>query len=532
MLETSCHPPTHASCSRTWTPNLNVPRQTDDGNRKPSVKPSTLLTTIVTIVARLSNIVLFAIMTPLLFAGLGEAMFGVYQLTQRIASFGGLTNLGATSYLKIRLNELSMNGSPGERRLVVGECLVQWLALSPVLIVWLIVTGVIIKSQSSIDSMETVGVLILLAITPIAQIVGIPQVAMLSQGVGYRSIPVTTIIMSTFSIAAALAASAGYGILGVSISLLLGVLTNSAINIAQAKRDLIWFGLKWPKLSRVRPGLIGSAGASIASLSYLGLQQAEIIAFGAIGGASVVARLVLTCAGIQVLDMAARAFISSNMYHMSPAIRNQDYASLSISRKYVHNCITVMYLAFLPAVIILVPAIVPYWVNGARLLESEICATIAIVSYIRVISQSDGMLLDQNREFYNKALMSAILVFVPVALTVVLTTVAFPLTQWYWILPISFGAYGFYVSNRCRQRLLTDRLRKANWFIPLVAILSAWAQNSIPAKGSLSGALWATAFATTLSAIIILSDKGFRVTVARVGLRLVNLTTGLWRRGS
>jgi hypothetical protein len=437
------------------------------------------------------------VLTPLLFAGLGERIFGVYQLTQRISQFGGMTSLGASTYLKIRLSELYADESVHERRKAIGECVLQWSVLLPVLLIWLVVIFHVISGRASLTDGQEVAVIVLIFLTPLAQLMSIGNVALFTHHLGYIGVPLWTGITLASSAGAAAAAYFGLGLEGVAVALTAGTLLNGITCQILARNLLPWFGLEWPRFRGFLGSLGKSLGASIASLVYLGLQQFEALVFGLGAGPVSLARLVLTVIGVQCLDLLVRSFIGTAAYAVAPLVRDRATRRLSALRDEAHGNILFLYTLGAPIIIGMTPVAMPYWIANVTLLSPWVAAAVALTAMFRLMAAFDGGLLDQARDFHWKSLAAVATVLVPGTLLGVLLFRDMEPTGWYWALPVSMAACYVLTALRCRRILAVA----TSWhpvLLPIaIALASAWATSLLIAAGRASLEIVGAAFASS-----------------------------------
>ncbi|MCC6787595.1 MAG: hypothetical protein IT547_07115 [Hyphomonadaceae bacterium] len=434
-----------------------------------------VFTALAGLLSRASGLLTFIILTPLFFAGLGERSFGIFQFAQRLSAFGGVSNLGATSYLKIRLNSFYDNESPEPMRQAVGECIVQWFLLSPLLLAWCVAAVALIGGRNNLTPSETVGAIALIAITPLAQLLTIPQVALFSAGLGYRGTFVTTSITFCGYGIAAIVAKVGGDIVGIAIVLLATTVVTGLYLNSVASRLLGWWSIRVASVRSAIRSMSGSIASSLVSLTYLGLQQLEALAFGMFLGPVILGRLIITCALVQAIEIAARLFMNAATPMLAQQIAAHDHDRLSSMRRegYAHACL--IYALASPGVVMLGPMLIQSWIPTASQLNPSVVTAVLILSYFRVLSQFDGLVLDQARHFYRKVLSALAVVAIP---TTCLLTLLNPAdeAQWYWGLPLFAAAYHFSVS---REALLRFPGRAPQLFptyfpvsVPLVALVA------------------------------------------------------------
>jgi len=418
------------------------------GSRVTSVSSQSVLTAMATLMSRGAGILALIVLTPLLFAGLGERLFGVYQLTQRIAQFGGLTNLGATSYLKIRLAEMSRDAEFGERRKALADCLLQWSAMLPIMVAWTAAAVYAVNARSGLTSGELAAIAVLVLLTPFRQIIGVGQVALFTHGRGYFGITLSTTIGIASSVCAALAAYWGYGIVGVAIALAAGAIFDGLTGLLLASRLLPWFGLQWPSFAEFRDGFGKSWGASLASLGYLGLQQVETLTVGFAAGPNMLSRFVLTCIGIQVLDILIRSFIGTAAYGIAPFIRERRSDRVRELRAEAHGNIMAVFMLSAPPIIFLTPLVVAQWIPTATVLGPSVGAAVLLLAMFRLLSVFDSALLDQARDFYAKIGAAIAVVFIPCTGVGIAAAAGLLFDGWIWLVSAAMATYFLLVARR------------------------------------------------------------------------------------
>lgn len=467
---------------------------------KHSVSSKALFTAMATLVSRGANVLLLIILTPFLFAGLGERLFGIYQLTQRISQFGGISSLGASSYLKIRLAEMYADEGWTERRRAIGDCILQWAALVPILVLWTIIIYHLIGTRTGVSGSQAVAVLVLILTVPLAQFLSIGNIALFTHHLGYLGVPLWTGIGVCASAAAAAAAYLGYGIEGVAVALALGALLNGVVSLVVARRQMPWFGVEWPSFREFTGNFGRSIGASVASIVYLGLQQLEALIFGLGAGPVILARLVLTVIGIQCLDIVVRSFIGAGAYAAAPFVRDAQSARIGSLRAEAHGNIVVLFTIAAPVVIGLTPVVVPLWIEDAVLLSPWIAAAILLTSMFRLLAVFDAALLDQARDFHWKNAAATAAVFVPGAVLGLLVYWDVAPEGWYWLLPTSMGLYFALAALRC-ARVLSVKTAWTTLIIPVLGVLA----NSFATSALLEGRASELAIGSVAAASSVLS---------------------------
>lgn len=482
-----------------------------------------VFTAMATLVSRGTNTFLLILLTPFLFGGLGERFYGIYQLTQRMSQFGGFASLGATSYLKIRLAEMYADQNVFERRKAIGECLLQWAALLPVLVVWTTVLYLLISGRTAVSGGDAIAVIVLIVLTPLTQLLSVGNVALFTHHLGYLGVPLWTGIGVCASAGAAAAAYAGYGIQGVAFAFAVGTLLNGVSSIVLAKKMLPWFGVEWPVWREFVANFGMSLGASLASVVYLGLNQLESLVFGLGAGPVMLARLSLTIIGFQCFDLLVRSFQGVGAYALAPMVRDRQAGPLGSLRGEAQGNIIFLFAVVGPPIIAVTPVVIPIWIKHAVLLSPWVAAAILMTSMLRLLAMFDAALLDQARDFRWKTVIAAVVVFLPSVALGFLVYLNVAPEGWYWFLPAFMATYYTLIVRRC-ARILSVRTALTALAIPVLGILAtSLVVSSLVASHS---GFFAFAAAAVGSSVLCAAASLVHPQLAR---SVRKLTARLWR---
>lgn len=341
-------------------------------------------------------------MTPFLFHSLGERVYGIYVFTQKLSLFGGVSNFGATSYLKIRLCGLPQDGADAECKRVIGECIAQWCFLLPLLVAFVVVVMQLISGENQLDEMQYLAVFTLIILTPIGQILSIPQVALFSRGLAYKGTAVSILCTALGALLTVLLIWEGLGLTAIAISMASTMLISFIAMARLASRELTWFGVARPDVGAVLRSLKSSVGASLASLSYLALQQYESLVFGFVMGAAIVGKIALTGFVVHLLELFVRVFIQSSLPSLGQLIARGEERELAKIRSKSQLTINLMFSALLLPFALVTEPVVSIWVSSDAYLSFELVCIIVVLSQIKLVIQFDAQLLDQSNSFYRK----------------------------------------------------------------------------------------------------------------------------------
>lgn len=428
------------------------------------------LTAAANLLGKGAGVLAFVLFTPLLFNGLGERLFGVYQFALRLATFGGLTNLGASSYLKIRLNELAHAGAAEEKRTAIGQCLLQWLALSPLAAAWCALAVILAGGVTPLSGSLLIAVIVLVAVTPLTQLMSLSQVALLSEGLGYRGAIVSALFAFAGSLIAAVVAWRTGSLLGVAVATITTTALTGLYWLRLSSKLLPWWGVTFPSVKALIWSLRPSALAALASLCYLGLQQAEALTFVVATGAEGLSQLVISCALVYIIELMTRFTATASSPALSTAIVQGGWRSLSVVRREAIDYTTILYAVAASPILVLGPHVIGLWIPNAPQLSPYVVAAILLTSYFRVLAQFDGIILDQLKRFGHKVVFALLLVATPLFAATYLQPEIW-LAGGYWLLPITMALYAITVARDLNRTVAIGGITaQTRWLIPSVAI--------------------------------------------------------------
>lgn len=430
-------------------------------NRRLSKKKVAFFTFLSASFAKLSSLISVLIFTPLLYSGLGGDKFGTLQFALRMSSFGGLSNLGATSYLKIRLNGL-LHDDPddlrGEARKAIGDCLIQWLIFSPIALAWCWLGVHLVGLRADASYSEIWAIALLFLLVPISQLLSIPSVALFSSNQGYRA-PFVNAALGVVGVGGgAIAVQLGFGLFAVAVGYLAAQCIGGLYSLYLARRYLPWFGATKRRKLVDRTQLVGSLGASASSLTFLGLQQVEIAAIGFTEPMAMAGVLAVSAILITATELVLRFYINALTPVMASYAHQRDGFS---EHRVLGLLITLLYIMSSFVVVGWTALICSYWVPSSPVLQRSIICFVFVTSYARSFAQYDGFLLDQQRDFYQKIFLALILVAVPVIGTCWISGGILSV-KYFWIIPVCMLTYSIALRKlACGAFTLGDFLSMA-----------------------------------------------------------------------
>jgi O-antigen/teichoic acid export membrane protein len=355
------------------------------------------------------DMAIYLLVSPIILRNLGLNSYGIYLLCQKMSLFGGVANLGATSYLKIRLNRLSSGPDDESKREAVGDCIVQWAILLPVMFAVIGIGCILLSQGSQLMARDIVGIALLLSAVPVAQFLSIPSIALFCANFGYRSSGTAIIAAGIGGAITVAAVQAGAGLLGPAAGAYAAMAISSYAAHLQARKSLSWYGIKWRSWRSMASTIRSSVAAAVASLAYLGLQQFEVLTIGLTLSPSLLAKILISGTLVRLLEVLARTASQALIPNVGEAIAKGNLVKVAADRASFRKIVTAVFSSTAMIILLLSEPMIGIWLQTTNAyVSAELVAVLIVIAYVRVLMQFDGQLLDQADHFYPKTFGTAL----------------------------------------------------------------------------------------------------------------------------
>lgn len=238
------------------------------------------------------------VVSPFLVAGLGEYLFGVWQILSR--AIGSVSAAGGRTPQALKWTIASRQESRDyeEKRRQVGSAVAVWFLFLPVLAVAAGALGWLGPSllAAPVELVGTVRVAIaLLAVNLIAMTMAdIPRSVLGGENLGYKRLGASTALILVGGGLTITALYLGAGLPGVAAAQLATTVLSGAIFLKVARSHVAWFGVAWPSLDAGRRFLGLSWWFMVWRLVMQVMMAGDILILGLLGRVELVTAYVLT----------------------------------------------------------------------------------------------------------------------------------------------------------------------------------------------------------------------------------------------
>jgi O-antigen/teichoic acid export membrane protein len=202
-----------------------------------------------------ARVVVGLLINPILVSRLGDAVFGVYQVLGRLIGYATPAGGRPSQALKWTIAYEQRSTRYEEKRLQVGSAVAVWFLFLPFLVVaggllaWFAPLLVDAPESLHLTIRIAAGVLVLDLIA--MNLLLIPQSVVQGENLGYKRMGLTTFVVFLGGGLAAAAAILGWGLVGVTASVLAVTLLTGVVFWRIARTNVPWFGIARPDFRTV-----------------------------------------------------------------------------------------------------------------------------------------------------------------------------------------------------------------------------------------------------------------------------------------
>ncbi|KUR73696.1 hypothetical protein AQZ52_01635 [Novosphingobium fuchskuhlense] len=239
------------------------------------------------------------VINPLMVRALGMEAFGIWKACLRLLDLTAVADGRASQALKWIVAHRDHEEEKLEKQRDVGAALVIWLMWIPVLA--LVVTAIVVLlpqlvaeiSVGNLPDARWLAALLGFNIV-LSGLLGISDATLVGTNQGFRSYSLSTAFLVFSNIAMLVAASTGFGLIGVGAAAVLGSFLNGFATWSMARRHVEWWGIAWPRRSDVMRVLSFSNLTMVGILFQSLMLSSEVLVIGYLSGPVDVSRYVFT----------------------------------------------------------------------------------------------------------------------------------------------------------------------------------------------------------------------------------------------
>ena len=248
------------------------------------------------------------VLTPLLVGGLGQSLFGLWQMLYRLVSVMITADGRPTQALKwVIANQQSIEDDHAKRR-HVGSAIGVWLIFLPALtalggyLVW--VAPFAAKVSPELHATTRITCALLVANFLLTGLIGLPEAVLRGMNLGYKRMGLVAGLNLFGGGLTAAAVFGGWGLVGIGAAQMVLTVLTALVFWAVVRRSVRWFGVAWPCFAEVWSFLKLSTGWLAWGATNKLLLASDVVVLGMAASTSMVATYTLNSyAAVTVLGV-------------------------------------------------------------------------------------------------------------------------------------------------------------------------------------------------------------------------------------
>jgi O-antigen/teichoic acid export membrane protein len=364
------------------------------------------------------------LLTPILIVGLGDQLFGVWQVMSRIVSYVSAAGGRPTAALKWAIaNQLLSTDSERKRR-IVGSAILSWAVFLPLLatvgglFAWYL--PILIHLPQNLYGVVRLASLILVLDLIVTNLTEIPQAVLRGENKDYRRMGLATVLIFLTGAMIALAINWNTGLVGVATATLFGTLITGALYFYVIRHSVSWFGISRPSIEEARQFLGLSGWFLIWHLLVKLMLTGDVMLLGTLEGADAVTNYSLMRFLPQTIIGIIAVLAGGAMPGLGGLVGKGDFLKASQTRNEIMLLSWLLLTAIGSVVLLLGRSFMTLWVGEEYYLGSYTMLAIVIMNVQFVLIRNDANVIDLTLTLRRKVLLGTVAIILSILLSIIM----------------------------------------------------------------------------------------------------------------
>ncbi|MCH8877473.1 MAG: hypothetical protein IIA89_11725 [Chloroflexi bacterium] len=352
------------------------------------------------------------VITPLLVAGLGDYLYGAWQLLKRLMAYVSVGSGRPAQALKWTLAKNQASSDYEEKRLSVGRAVAVWLLLLPVLVVlggllaWFAPS--LLRAPTDLTWTLRLVTGLLTANLIVVSLAGVPKAVLRGENQGYRRMGLSAVLVFLGGGLTALALYMKTGIVGVAAVVLVGTLLTGALFLRVVRTHVPWFGIARPSFESVRR-FLGLSGWFLAWRLVMQLMMAsDLIVLGVLTSLAFVTAYTLTKYTPEAVTSLVALVVGAITPGLGGIIGSGNLPKASRVRNEIMSLTWLVAIAIGTTIVIWNQEFVRLWVGEEHYVGSIVNLLMVLMVIQIVLIRNDAFMIDLTLDLRRKVIVGAL----------------------------------------------------------------------------------------------------------------------------
>ncbi|HEY0079662.1 MAG TPA: oligosaccharide flippase family protein [Pyrinomonadaceae bacterium] len=365
-----------------------------------------------------------SIVTPLVVAGLGNSMFGVWQMLSRLVTYMQAADGRPTQALKWVIANRQADADFDAKRRQIGSALGVWVMFLPVILglgvvmVWMAPVVTKVPAEMYLTVRFTCALLVLNFL--LTNLVALPESVLRGMNLGYKRMGLQASLNILGGALTFGALYMGWGLKGLASAQVALTLLTGAMFWLVVKKYVPWFGIARSSLKEVRAFLKVSIWWFAWTLINRLLLASDILILGFVASTSAVTVYALTSFAGQTLLSIVTMLIGAVTPGLGGVIGEKKFEKASALRREMRTVSWLLLTAIGSTILLWNRSFISLWVGEERFAGFWPNLLIVLMVAQFVFIRNDAHLIDLTLQLKEKVLMGAIAAVLSIGLSALL----------------------------------------------------------------------------------------------------------------
>jgi O-antigen/teichoic acid export membrane protein len=383
---------------------------------------------------QIARIVAGLIISPILLTRLGDTVFGIWQVLQRLIGHASPASGRPGEALKWTIAHEQRSTDYDFKRRQVGNALAVWLLFLPLLVaiggalawlspVWLDV------SPESYGTVRLAGAILVLDAV-LFSLLYLPQSVLQGENFGYKRLGLSVLLVFVSKALLVAAVSLGYGIGGLAISTTIATVLWGATYLFIVRSRVDWFGIARPSLAEVGRFVRLSWWFLLWNLVMIIMLASDVVVLGVVGSPALVTTYTLAKYLPQAITVAVATVIVSIMPGLGGLIGAGELVRAIRIRKETMSLIWLFTIVAGTTVLLWEESFLRLWVGESYYPGPAAILVVMLMVLQFALIRTDANIIDLTLNLRRKVLLGALSAVLSVGLA------------WLFLGPMDMGIIG------------------------------------------------------------------------------------------
>lgn len=366
-----------------------------------------------------ARIIVNLVTVRFLLLGLGDIYYGIWQLLSQITTYLNAAGGRPTQALTVLTTNQQHTTTDDVKRQAVGSAVIVWLLYLPLLIIagalliWQLpywITDAPLTSYKIIRIAVSILVINLIMLN----VIDIPRSVLSGDNQGYRRIGLSALTVMMGGVGMIVAIKAGWGLIGVSASVLLTTLLTSILFFQVTKKYVTWFGIARPDRAAIKRLLKLSGWFMLWQFLWQFISFGDLILLGFLADAEAVAHYSPSRYAPQMIGGVIIALCAGLFPGLGGIIGQENYQRAAAIRVELFTLTWVAITIGGTAVLLFNRSFVTLWVGDAYYIGTIPFLILVVLLMVVLFARHDSIIIDYTLNIRGKMLISTVSVVVTI----------------------------------------------------------------------------------------------------------------------